>query len=74
MRCRCAFRHMICGYWFVPLLIFIGDPLNYLASLSFVCCKVLERVIVLQVVDYLEPNGALSVNQFGCHTGRSFED
>ena len=38
------------------------------------CCKVLERVVVSQVVDYLESNGLLSVNQFGFYKGRTVED
>ena len=42
------------------------DPLNYHSvSLTSVCCKVLERVIVSQQVEVLEVNGLLSVNQFG---------
>ena len=38
------------------------------------CCKELERVIVSQVVDYLDSNGLLSVNHFGFRKGRSVED
>ena len=39
------------------------EPLNYRpVSLTSVCCKVLERGIVFQVVDYLESNGLLYVN------------
>ena len=41
------------------------DPLNYRpVSLTSVCCKVLERVIVSQLMDYLELNGLLSLHQF----------
>ena len=51
------------------------DPLNYRpASLNSVCCRVLERVIVSQVVVYLESNDLLLVNLFGFRRGRSVED
>ena len=39
------------------------DPLDYRpVCLTSVCCKVLERAIVSQVVDYQKFNGMLSVN------------
>ena len=51
------------------------DPLNYQPmSLMSVCCKVLERVIVAQLVECLELNNLLSANQFGFCKGRSVED
>ena len=51
------------------------QPINYRpVSLTSVCCKVLERVIVSQVVAYLESNGLLSVNQVGFRKGKSVED
>ena len=51
------------------------DKLNYRpVSHTSVCCKVLERVIVSQVVDYLEFNGLLSINQFGFRNGRGVEE
>ena len=43
-------------------------------SLTSVCCKVLERASVSQVVDYLESKGLLSVNKFVFRNGRSVED
>ena len=51
------------------------NPLNYRpVSLTSVCCKVLERVIVAQLVEYLELNNLLSANQFGFRKSRSVED
>ena len=51
------------------------DPLNYrLVSLTSVCCKVLEQVIVSQLVNFLELNGLFSVNQLCFRKGRSVED
>ena len=51
------------------------DSLNYHpVSLTSVCCKVSERIIVSQLVDYLESHGLLSVHQFGFCKGRSVED
>ena len=48
------------------------DPLTqHSVRFTSVCCKVLERVIVLQVVAYLESNGLLSINQFDFHKGKS---
>ena len=51
------------------------NPLNFhCVSLTSVCCKVLERVIVLQVVEYLESYVLLSVDQFDFCKGRSVEN
>jgi len=51
------------------------DPLNYRPiSLTSVCCKSMERVIVSHLVEYLELNGLLSSDQFGFRRGRSTED
>ena len=50
-------------------------PLNYrLMNLISVCCKVLERVIVSQLMDYLELNDLLSIHQYEFRKGRSVED
>ena len=51
------------------------NPLNYRpVSLTSVCCKSLERVIVSQLTEYLETSGLLSSNQFVFRKGRSVED
>ena len=51
------------------------DPLNYRpVNFTSVCCKVLEKVIVAQLVEYLELNNLLSANQFGFRKGKSVED
>jgi hypothetical protein len=51
------------------------DPLNYRpVSLTSVCCKSMERIVVDQLVDYLEYNNILSCHQFGFRKGRSTED
>ena len=51
------------------------EPLNYHpVSLTSVCCKILEHVIVSQLVDYLESNGLLPEHQFVFHKIRSVED
>ena len=51
------------------------DPLNYrFVSLTSVCFKVLERIILSQLLGYLELNGLLSVNHFGFRKGSSVED
>ena len=47
----------------------ICDPLNhYPMSHTFVWCKVLERVSVSQIANYLE-SGLMSVKQFGFRKG-----
>ena len=51
------------------------SPLNYnKVSITSVCCKVLERVIVEQVVEYLKLNSMVFVNQFSFSRGRNVED
>ena len=51
------------------------DLLNYRpVSLTSACCKILERVIVAQLVEYLELNNLLSAYQFGYRKGRGVED
>ena len=52
-----------------------SNPLNYRpVSLTLVCCKVLERVTVSQVVAFLEDSGVLSDGQFRFRVGKSMED
>ena len=42
------------------------DPMNYRpVSLTSVCCKMLERIIVEQLNQYLEENLILTDSQFG---------
>ena len=43
-------------------------------SLTAVCCKAMERLVVHHSSEFLESNGLLSVNQFGFRAGRSTED
>ena len=43
-------------------------------SLTSVCCKTLERLLVAHIMDYLEGNGLLAAEQFGFRRGRSTED
>lgn len=51
------------------------NPLNYRpVSLTSVCCKSMERVVVSNLVDYLEDNGIISAHQFGFRRGWSTED
>ena len=51
------------------------NPLNYRPiSLTSVCCKVLERLIVVHVMNYLESNNLLTPHQFGFRKGRCTED
>ena len=48
------------------------DPLNYRpVSLTSICCKTMERIIVKHLYEYLELNGILSNHQFGFRPGRS---
>ena len=52
-----------------------ADPLNYRpVSLTSVCCKVMERLIVAHIGEYLDENCLLSDRQFGFRRGRSTED
>lgn len=52
-----------------------SDPLNYRpVSLTSVSCKILERIIVAALHNYLEANSILNVNQFGFCSGKSVED
>ena len=52
-----------------------SDPLNYRpVSLTSVCCKVMERVVVSQLVEYLETNCIFSTHQFGFRKNRSTQD
>ena len=49
-----------------------SDPLNYRPiSLTSVCCKTIERLIVKSMNEYLEENHILSDHQFGFRSGRS---
>ena len=42
------------------------EPLNYRpVSLTSVCCKVMERLLVKHILDYLETGGLLEQHQFG---------
>ena len=51
------------------------NPINYHPiSLASVCCKTMERVIVTQLVDYLELNHLFVPNQFVFRKLRSVED
>lgn len=51
------------------------SPLNYRpVSLTSVCCKSMERVIVSQLMGYLEDNDLISPHQFGFRRSRSTED
>lgn len=52
-----------------------SDPLNYRpVSLTSICCKMLERIIVEQLNLYLDNNLILSDAQFGFRAGRSVKD
>ena len=52
-----------------------ADPLNYRpVSLTATCCKIMERVVVEHIVNYLEANSVLSDRQFGFRQGHSAED
>ena len=51
------------------------DPLNYRpVSLTSVCCKAMERIVVSQLTEYLESNNILSPHQYGFRKNRSTED
>ena len=51
------------------------DPGNYRpVSLTSVYCMTMERVLVSELVSYLELNGLLFERQFGFHKSRSAED
>ena len=51
------------------------SPLNYRpVSLTSVCCKAMERILVEQLKEHLEDNGLLSTHQFGFRKARSTED
>jgi hypothetical protein len=51
------------------------DPGNYRpVSLTSVCCKSMERIIVSHLINYLEGNNLLSEHQFGFRKNRSTED
>lgn len=52
-----------------------SNPLNYRPiSLTSVCCKTFERIIVSQLTSYLEENHLLSPYQYGFRSGRSVSD
>ena len=52
-----------------------SDPLNYRPiSLTSVCSKSMERIIVSAIQDYLDHNDILSPAQFGFRSGRSVQD
>ena len=51
------------------------NPLNYRPiSLTSICCKTMERLVVEGLTDYLEANGLISSNQFAFRSGHSVED
>jgi hypothetical protein len=50
------------------------SPLNYRpVSLTSVCCKVMEKIVVLHIVQFLEDEGLLSSGQFLFRRGHSTE-
>ena len=50
------------------------NRLNYRpVNLTSVCCKTLDRIVVLQLTKYLEVNGLLSDHQYGFRKD-SFDD
>ena len=52
-----------------------STPLNYRpVSMTSMPCKVMERVLVDHIVEYLEENDLLANCQFGFRQGRSVED
>ena len=52
-----------------------AEPLNYQPiSLTSICCKVMERLIALHIIAYLERNDLMCIRQFGFRRGRSAED
>jgi hypothetical protein len=53
----------------------IYDPCKYCpVSLTSVCCKSMERIVVARLVDYMESNDLLSPLQFWFRKARSTED
>ncbi len=52
-----------------------SNPLNYRPiSLTSVCCKSFERIIVSHLSTYLASNHLLSLHQFGFRSGKSVSD
>ena len=52
-----------------------SDPFNYRPiSLTSVCSKTLERIVVSSINDYLDTHHILSIHQFGFRSGRSAQD
>ena len=52
-----------------------ADPLNYRPiSLTSVCSKTLERIVVSSINDYIDQHHILSDLQFGFRSGRSVQD
>ena len=52
-----------------------SDPLNYRPiSLTSICSKTLERIVVSSINEYLDHNHILSEQQFGFRSGRSVQD
>ncbi len=52
-----------------------SDPLNYRPiSLTSVCCKSFERIVVSKLTAYLEDRQLLSPYQSGFRSGRSVSD
>ena len=52
-----------------------ASPLNYRpVSMTSMPCKVMERILVDHIVEYLEENSLLANGQFGFRQGRGVED
>jgi hypothetical protein len=72
---------LVPGIWSKSLVVPIfkakshTDSLNYRpVSLTLVCCKSMERMVVARLTEYLEINDILSPHQYGFRSGRSTED
>ena len=54
-----------------PISLTIDNMIHVIYGLTYVCCKMMERILCQHLTDYFDINSLLSPHQFGFQAGRS---